>query len=414
MSDIFEIKKVEGLEIIDSRGNFTVRSFVTTKGGVRDFGDAPAGASKGEREAVELRDKDGGVRNAIRSINYYINYALAKLDVRDQDKIDKLMIELDGTENKSRLGANSMISTSIAVAKTAAKAMGIDIFNYIGGFRSHKIPIPLLNILNGGMHAGNELKIQEFLIIPVGFSTFSDAIKASTSIYRTLKNIISEKFGKIYTSLGDEGGVSPPLSKTEDALDLVYAAIKNSGYDNEILLGMDAAASDFYNSKLNVYEIDGAKKTPDEMIDFYKELCERYPVLYLEDPFDENDFERFSILQNKLSKVIITGDDLYTTNIKYLKKGIETKSTSGVIVKLNQIGTVTETLDFYDLARENSIKTVISHRSGETEDNFIADLAVGLNSDFIKTGAPARGERTSKYNRLLEIEKEYEFKYNKI
>ncbi|AWR94953.1 phosphopyruvate hydratase [Acidianus brierleyi] len=414
MSDIFEIKKVEGLEIIDSRGNFTVRSFVTTKGGVRDFGDAPAGASKGEREAVELRDKDGGVRSAVRSINYYINYALAKLDVRDQDKIDRLMIELDGTDNKSRLGANSMISTSIAVAKTAAKAMGIEIFNYIGGFRSHKIPIPLLNILNGGMHAGNELKIQEFLIIPVGFSTFSDAIKASTSIYRTLKNLISEKFGKIYTSLGDEGGVSPPLSKTEEALDLVYTAIKNSGYDNEILLGMDAASSDFYNSKLNVYEIDGTKKTPDEMIDFYKELCERYPILYLEDPFDENDFERFSRLQSKLSKVIITGDDLYTTNIKYLKKGIEMKSTTGVIVKLNQIGTVTETLDFFDLARENSIKTVISHRSGETEDNFIADLAVGLNSDFIKTGAPARGERTSKYNRLLEIEKEYEFKYNKI
>ncbi len=266
MSDIFEIKKVEGLEIIDSRGNFTVRSFVTTKGGVMDFGDAPAGASKGEREAVELRDKDGEVNNAIRSINYYINYALANLDVRDQDKIDKLMIELDGTENKSRLGANSMISTSIAVAKTAAKAMGIEIFNYIGGFRSHKIPIPLLNILNGGMHAGNELKIQEFLIIPTGFNTFTDAIKASTTIYKTLKNLVSEKYGKIYTSLGDEGGISPPLSKTEDALDLVYAAIKNSGYDNEIYLGMDAAASDFYNSKLNVYEIDGTKKTPDEMI----------------------------------------------------------------------------------------------------------------------------------------------------
>jgi enolase len=414
MSDIFGIKKVEGLEILDSRGNFTVRSFVTTKGGIKDFGDAPAGASKGEREAVELRDKDGEVINAIHSIDYYINYALANIDIRNQDKIDRIMVELDGTENKSRLGANAIISTSIAVAKTAAKAMEVEVFDYIGGFRSHKLPIPLLNILNGGMHAGNELKIQEFLIIPTGFSTFSDAIKASTTVYKTLKNLITERYGKIYTALGDEGGVAPPLTKTEDALDLVYAAIKNSGYDNEFYLGMDAASSDFYDSKSNTYEIDGTKKTPDEMLDFYKELCERYPILYLEDPFDENDFEGFSKLQAKLPKVIITGDDLYTTNIKYLKKGIEMKSTTGVIVKLNQIGTITETLDFFDLARQSSIKTVISHRSGETEDNFIADLAVGLNSDFIKTGAPARGERTSKYNRLLEIEKEYKFKYNKI
>ncbi|MBW9140306.1 MAG: phosphopyruvate hydratase [Candidatus Aramenus sp.] len=414
MSSGFEIKKVEAMEILDSRGNFTVRTFVTTKAGIRDFGDAPAGASRGIREAVELRDEDGGVRKAVESVNYYINYALHGMDVRYQKDVDLTMIKLDGTENKSRLGGNSIISTSIAVAKTAARALGVEVFEYIGGFRTHTIPVPLLNILNGGKHAGNQLKIQEFIVIPLGFDSLKEALKASTAVYKTLKNLITERYGKIYTALGDEGGISPPLSKTVDALDFIYTAVKNSGYEDKMYLGMDAAASDFYNERENVYEIDGSKKTPDEMIDFYKDLADAYPILYLEDPFNENDFERFSVLQSKLKKVIVTGDDLYTTNAKYLKKGIEAKSTTGVIVKLNQVGTVTETLEFFDLARENSIKTVVSHRSGETEDNFIADMAVGLNSDFIKTGAPARGERTSKYNRLLEIEKEYGFRYKRV
>ncbi len=414
MNSGFEIKKVEAIEILDSRGNFTVRTFVTTEGGVRDFGDAPAGASRGTREAVELRDQDGGVSKAVESVNYYINYALHGMDVRDQKGVDETMIRLDGTENKARLGGNAIVSTSIAVAKTAARALGVEVFEYIGGFRYHTIPVPLLNILNGGKHAGNSLKIQEFIIVPVGFDSLKDALKASTVVYKTLRNLVAERYGKIYTALGDEGGISPPLSKTVDALDLVYTAVKNSGYEDKIYLGMDAAASDFYNEKENVYEIDGLKKTPEEMIDFYKELVDTYPILYLEDPFNENDFDRFSALQSKVKKLVVTGDDLYTTNPRYLRKGIESRSTSGVIVKLNQVGTVTEALEFFDLARENSIKTVVSHRSGETEDSFIADLAVGLNSDFIKTGAPARGERTSKYNRLLEIEKEYGFRYKKI
>ncbi|ARM76512.1 phosphopyruvate hydratase [Acidianus manzaensis] len=413
MSDEFAIKKVKGMEIIDSRGNRTIRTFVTIEKGISSFGDAPAGASKGSREALELRDSKGSVKPAVDAVNNYISTALSGLDVRRQREIDLTMIKLDGTENKSKLGANAMISTSIAIAKTAALGLGMDIFNYIGGGRSHSIPIPLLNILNGGLHAGNSLKIQEFLIIPVNFDKFSEALFAALDVYKTLKNLITERFGKIYTALGDEGGVAPPLEKTEDALDLVYTAIKNSGYEDKIFLGMDAAASDFYVD--GEYEIDGSKKSPDDMIEYYANLANQYPIIYLEDPFDENDFKRFSILQSKLKNTIVTGDDLYTTNVKYLKKGIEEKSTKGVIVKPNQIGTLTETFQFFDLARENSIKTIISHRSGETEDNFIADLAVALNSDFIKTGAPARGERTSKYNRLLEIENNYCLEYkNKL
>lgn len=401
------------MEILDSRGNRTIRVFVTTENNVTSFGDAPAGASKGSKEAVELRDNKGSVKPAVDAVNNFINNALYGIDVRRQKEIDSILINLDGTENKSKIGGNAIIATSIAVAKTAAASLGIDVFMYLGGGRTHKIPIPLLNILNGGLHAGNNLKIQEFIIIPVKFDKFSEALFAAVEVYKTLKNLITEKYGKIYTALGDEGGVSPPLSTTEEALDIVYTAVKNSGYEDKILLGMDAAASNFYNN--GYYEIDGAKKTPDEMIDYYTALAERYPILYLEDPFSENDINHFSKLQDKLKNTIVTGDDLYTTNVKYLKKGIELKATRGVIVKPNQIGTLTETFEFFDMARENSIKTVISHRSGETEDSFIADLAVALNSDFIKAGAPARGERTAKYNRLLEIENNYSLEYkNKL
>lgn len=236
------------------------------------------------------------------------------------------------------------------------------------------------------------LKIQEFMIIPVKFDSFKEALMASVRIYKSLKGLVAERYGKVYTALGDEGGISPPLSVTEDALNLVYTAIRNEGMEDRVYMGMDAAASDFYNHEKGVYEIDNGTKTPDQMIDFYLDIANRYPLLYLEDPFEEDDFKRFSELQGRLGKVIVTGDDLYTTNVKYLKKGMETKSTKGVIVKANQIGTLTETIQFFDMAKENSIKTVVSHRSGETEDYFIADLSVALNSDFIKTGAPSRRE----------------------
>ncbi|QKQ99318.1 phosphopyruvate hydratase [Metallosphaera tengchongensis] len=407
----FSIARIQGIEIIDSRGNPTVRAKVTLESGIKATGDAPSGASKGTREAVEIRDPNGSVRGALNSINYYISPALTGVDSRNQSYADNMMIELDGTENKARLGANATISTSIAIAKAAAKAMDVEIFTYIGGAGPHYIPVPLLNILNGGLHAGNMLKIQEFIIVPVGFDTFKEALLGSIAVYKTLKNLVTEKYGKIYTALGDEGGISPPLSVTEDALDLVYTAIKNSGMEGKIMIGMDAAASDFYNEKKQIYEIDNVTKTTQQLMDFYVDLANRYPLVYLEDPFEENDIKSFSELQGKIKDVIVTGDDLYTTNIKYLKRGMELGATKGVIVKPNQIGTLTETIEFLNLAKENSIKTVVSHRSGETEDGFIADLAVGLNSNFIKTGAPSRGERTSKYNRILEIEEEYSLKY---
>jgi enolase len=409
MSDSFRIRKVKGYQILDSRGNRTVRVRVETYGGISDFGDAPAGASKGTREAVELRDKDGGVTEAVRIINSVINDSLHGFSVLDQLAIDQALIKLDGTPNKSRIGGNTTIATSIAVLKTASKSLGLEYFKYIGGPRVRYVPIPLLNILNGGLHAGNMLKIQEFIIIPKEFDTFSEALIASTSIYKRLKELITERYGKLYTALGDEGGVAPPLEKTRDALDLIYTAVKQTGYDSQVYLGMDAASSDFF--KDGAYEIDGKKYSPDEMIDYYVSLANEYPILYLEDPFNENDFERFSILQSKLKKTIVTGDDLYTTNVEYLKKGIEKKSTIGTIVKPNQIGTLSETFDYIELAKKNSIKVIVSHRSGETEDSFIADLAVGVQSDFIKTGAPARGERTSKYNRIIEIERDYGLEY---
>ena len=409
MNDEFRIKRIRGYQILDSRGNRTLRVKVETYGGVVDFGDAPAGASKGTREAVELRDKDGGVNEAVRIVNSVVNDALRDFSVLDQLAIDSTLIKLDGTPNKSRIGGNTTIATSIAVLKTASKSLGLEYFRYIGGPRVRYTPIPLLNILNGGLHAGNNLKIQEFIIIPKEFDSFSEALIAATQIYKTLKNLVAERYGKIFTALGDEGGVSPPLDKTRDALDLVYAAVKNAGYDGQVYLGMDAAATDFYVD--GFYEIDGKKYTPDEMIDYYVSLANEYPILYLEDPFNENDFDRFSILQTKLKKTIVTGDDLYTTNVEYLKKGIEKKATTGTIVKPNQIGTLSETFDYIELAKKNSIKVVVSHRSGETEDSFVADLAVGVQSDFIKTGAPARGERTSKYNRIIEIEKDYGLEY---
>jgi len=409
MSDSFRIRKVKGYQILDSRSNRTVRVRVETYGGISDFGDAPAGASKGTREAVELRDKDGGVTEAVRIINSVINDSLHGFSVLDQLAIDQALIKLDGTPNKSRIGGNTTIATSIAVLKTASKFLGLEYFKYIGGPRVRYVPIPLLNILNGGLHAGNMLKIQEFIIIPKEFDTFSEALIASTSIYKRLKELITERYGKLYTALGDEGGVVPPLEKTTDALDLIYTAVKQTGYDGQVYLGMDAAASDFF--KDGAYEIDGRKYSPDEMIDYYVSLANEYSILYLEDPFNENDFERFSILQSKLKKTIVIGDDLYTTNVEYLKKGIEKKSTIGTIVKPNQIGTLSETFDYIELAKKNSIKVIVSHRSGETEDSFIADLAVGVQSDFIKTGAPARGERTSKYNRIIEIERDYGLEY---
>ncbi|MEM0199691.1 MAG: phosphopyruvate hydratase [Saccharolobus sp.] len=412
MINQFSIERIKGLEILDSRGNPTIRVFVKTSNGTEAFGDAPAGASKGSREAIEVRDPNNiTVKKAVDIVNYIIDPALHGFDVRDQAKIDKTMINMDSTENKSRLGANSMIATSIAVLRTASKALNLEVFRYISGPKEAQIPVPLLNIINGGLHAGNKLKVQEFIIIPIKFNTFKEALFASIDVYRNLKGLITERYGKLYTAVGDEGGFSPPLEKTRDALDLIYTAIKNTGYEGQIFLGMDSAATDFYDSSKGKYIIDDMEINADKLLEYYSELVKEYPIVYLEDPFEENSFDNFAILQDELKNVIIVGDDIYTTNTKYLRKGIEEKSTKGVIVKPNQIGTITETFEFVDLAKSNSIKTVASHRSGETEDNFIAEFAVGISSDFIKTGAPARGERISKYNKLLEIENKFELEY---
>ncbi|QGA54396.1 phosphopyruvate hydratase [Sulfolobus sp. E5-1-F] len=412
MLNRFIIEKVKGLEIIDSRGNPTIRVFIRTSDGVESFGDAPAGASKGTREAIEVRDENGlTVKRAVDIVNYIIDPALHGIDVREQGIIDKILIDMDSTENKSKLGGNTIIATSIAALKTASKALGLEVFKYIAGPRLPKIPIPLLNIINGGLHAGNKLKIQEFIIVPIKFNTFKEAFFAAIEVYRTLKGLITERYGKIYTAVGDEGGFSPPLETTREALDLIYTSISNAGYQGKIYMGIDAAASDFYDSKKEKYIIDGKELNPTQLLEFYLELAKEYPIIYLEDPFEENSFDLFSELQNKLNSTIVIGDDLYTTNIKYLKIGIEKRSTRGVIVKPNQVGTISETFEFTNLARRNSIKLVTSHRSGETEDNFIAEFAVGIESDFIKTGAPARGERTSKYNKLLEIENKFGLEY---
>ncbi len=413
MTNYFLIDRIRGIEIIDSRGNPTLRVFVRTKGGIESFGDAPAGASKGTKEAIEIRDPTTlSVRKAVEIVNYVIDPSLHGFDVRDQTKVDNTLIQMDSTENKSKIGGNSMIATSIGVLKTAAKALQLETFQYISGPKYSRIPIPLLNIINGGVHAGNKLKIQEFIIIPVNFKTFREALMASLEIYRNLKNLIAERYGKIFTAVGDEGGFSPPLENTRDALDLLVTSIKNLGYEKQVFLGMDAASSEFFDEKKNVYTLDDKEFSPDKLEEYYLQLTSEYPIIYLEDPFEENSFEKFSELQSKLKNTIVTGDDIYATNIKYLKIGIDKKSTKGVIVKPNQVGTLTETFKFIDLARNNSIKTIISHRSGETEDNFISELAVGVSSDFIKTGAPARGERISKYNKLLEIENKYEIEYN--
>lgn len=412
MEKPFAIRRVKGFQIVNSRGNPTLRVQVVTESGVSGFGDAPEGASKSDKEAVELRDKDYSVRTAVDIVNSIVNETLRGFDVRNQVAIDETLVKLDGTENKSRIGGNVTIATSVAALHAGAKATEQELFRYIGGSRVRHIPVPLLNVINGGKHAGNELKIQEFIIIPYGFSRFADAIEASTRVYRTLKSLITERYGKLYTAVGDEGGFSPPLRRTREALDLLMEAIRRSGYtDQEFKLGLDAASSEFYNEDKGVYELDGEVMDKGKLLEFYVQLANEYPLGYLEDPFQENDMTSFAEIQRAMPNVIVTGDDLYSTNPKYLREGIKINATKGVIVKPNQIGTVTETIEFAEIAKSHAIKTVVSHRSGETESTFVADLSVGLQSDFIKTGAPARGERTAKYNRLIELEELYELRF---
>jgi len=397
------IKNVKARQILDSRGNPTIEAEIETPKCMASA-SAPSGASKGKNEAVEIRGGKGyhgkSVEVAVENVNKIIAPALNGMDVREQEEIDRKLIAIDGTKNKSLLGANACISVSMAAAKCGAMVEGKELFEYLGNGRL--LPIPFLNVINGGMHAGNELTIQEHLIAPIKAASFSDAIRMACETYYSLKEILMKKYGKNSINVGDEGGFAPPLKSSFDALEIIMKAIEENGYENEIKVAIDAAASNFY--KDGYYYIEG-KKMQDEIIDFYIQLASTFPIVSIEDPFEEEDWPRFSQLTEKIgSKVQILGDDIFVTNPKRLKEGIKNKACNAILLKPNQIGTVSEAMEVAKIAKENGYAIMVSHRSGDTCDHFIADLSVGIEAGQIKAGAPARGERVAKYNRLLKIE----------
>ncbi len=405
---MFTIEHIHAREILDSRGNPTVEVDVLTESG---FGRAsvPSGASTGTNEALELRDKDKrylgkGVAKAVNNVNTEIKEALTGLDVRDQREIDGLMIELDGTENKARLGANAILGVSLAAAHAAADSLGISLYRYLGGTNAFTLPVPTLNVVNGGKHAGNELVIQEFMLQPRDAKTFKEAIRMGAETYHTLGSILVKKYGNSAVNVGYEGGYAPPLKNTTDALDALAGAIEEAGYDKKISVGLDCAASEFY--KKGKYTIDGKTYSAGDLVDLYADLVRTYPILSIEDPFEEEAFGDFAALTEKLKDTIIIGDDLFVTNVKRLEKGIKMKAGNALLLKVNQIGTLSEAFDAARLAQKNGYKVVVSHRSAETEDTTIADISVALGAEMIKTGAPARSERNAKYNQLLRIEEE--------
>jgi len=405
---LFIIEQIHAREILDSRGNPTVEVDIETETG---FGRAsvPSGASTGSNEALELRDKGKrfmgkGVLKAVENVNTEIRKALIGMDVRDQRGIDNIMLELDGTENKSRLGANAILGVSLAVAHGAADSIGISLYRYLGGTNAFTLPCPTMNVINGGKHAGNELAIQEFMIQPGGAKTFSEALRMGAETYHTLGAILVKKYGNSAVNVGYEGGYAPPLKNTTDALDALTDAIEVAGYDKKITIGLDSAATEFY--KDGKYKVDGKKFSGGELIDFYAQLIDNYPILSIEDPFEEESFEDFAELTKKLKDKIIIGDDLFVTNVKRLEQGIKMNAGNALLLKVNQIGTLSEAFDAARLAQKNRFKVVVSHRSAETEDTTIADISVALGAELIKTGAPARSERNAKYNQLLRIEEE--------
>ncbi|MHB8102234.1 MAG: phosphopyruvate hydratase [Methanosarcina sp.] len=406
----YKIQKIHAREILDSRGNPTIEVDVFTPKG---FGRAsvPSGASTGTNEALELRDADPnryggkGVLTAVKNVNTIIQKELLGLDVRNQREIDEFMIELDETENKSNLGANAILGVSMAVAKAAADSLNIPLYRYFGGSNAFTLPVPTMNVLNGGKHAGNELAIQEFMIQPKGAETFYDALQIGTEIYQVLGKSLEKKYGRSSTNVGYEGGYAPKMSASTEALDALVQAIEEAGYtESEVTIGIDAAASEFYEDEF--YAIDGKKLTAPELLDYYVELVNSYPILSIEDPFYEEAFEDFEALTNELWDTIIVGDDLFVTNIERLSKGVDMGAANALLLKINQIGTLSEAFDAATMASRNGYTVIVSHRSAETEDTTIADLAVAIGAEMIKTGAPARGERTAKYNQLLRIEED--------
>jgi enolase len=399
------ISTIKAREILDSRGNPTLEVDVHLQNGIRGRASVPSGNSTGIHEAIELRDGTNrfhgkGLKKAIESVEEEIAPKLKDLDVREQKNIDEVMISLDGTENKRRLGANSILGVSIASAKAAASYEEMELYEYIDE-NANMLPIPFFNVINGGVHAGNPLDFQEFMIVPIKAETFRDALRMGSETYNTLKNQLEEKYGSNATNLGDEGGFSPPIEKPREALEFLIDAIEKSGYSGQMALAMDVAASTFYQK--GEYFVSGEKLTRYELIDFYEGLVEDYPIISIEDPLYEEDFQGFAELTERLS-IQIMGDDLFVTNPDRIKRGVEMGSGNAVIWKVNQIGTLTEALHAANLASRSGFAIQVSHRSGDTEDIFISDLSVGIESGQIKSGAPARGERTAKYNRLLRIE----------
>lgn len=403
-----EIEKIQAREILDSRGNPTIEVDVWTCCG---FGRAavPSGASTGVHEALELRDGgdryDGkGVLKAVKNVNEVIAPKIIGMDASAQSEIDGLMIELDGTPNKANLGANAILGVSLGIAKAAASSLGIPLYRYLGGVSTSRLPVPSFNVLNGGKHAGNNLSIQEFMIEPVGAKAFSEGLRMAVETYHALGKILQGKYGVGATNVGFEGGYAPPLTKTRDALDAIMSAIDAAGYNGEIKIGLDSAASSFYAD--GGYSVDGKRLSPDEMVDYYADLVTTYPIILLEDPFEEEAYEDFAKLTARLPNTIIVGDDIYVTNPNRLKKGIEMHATNALLLKLNQIGSVSEAFDTARMAFRAGFKIMASHRSAETEDSALADVAVALGVELLKTGAPARSERTAKYNQLLRIQEE--------
>lgn len=408
-----EIVDVRGREVIDSRGNPTVEVDVTLACGAFGRAAVPSGASTGTREALELRNKRAkryggkGVTTAVNNVNTTIAKGVIGMDAADQMALDKAMIAMDGTANKAKLGANAMLGTSMAVARAAAQAFGLPLYRYLGGVNARVLPIPMMNVINGGAHAANTLDIQEFMIIPFGAKSFSQAIQMGAETFHSLKKILKAK--GLNTAVGDEGGFAPDLGSNEEALAYIIEAIEKAGYEpgKQMGLALDAAASEFYTKGKYVLKSENRKLSAEKMIEYYAQLIEKYPILSIEDGLAEQDWKNWELMTEQLDEVIqLVGDDVFVTNPKILAKGIEDGVANSILIKLNQIGTLTETLDAIEMADQAGYTTVISHRSGETEDTFIADLAVAVNAGQIKTGSMSRTDRVAKYNQLLRIEEE--------
>lgn len=418
MKDYLAIKSVHAIEVFDSRGNPTVQVEVITDGGFTGVAMVPSGASTGSFEAVELRDNEErlmgkGVAKAVYNVNKKISKAILDANVYDQTKIDQTLINLDGTENKGNLGANAILGVSIACAKAAANSLGMCLYKYLGGVNAKKLPTPMMNILNGGKHSDNNISIQEFMIMPIGKKTFREKLETGVDVYHTLKKVLKQKGYSV--AVGDEGGFAPNLKNEEEALELIVEAITKAGYvpGIDVALSLDIASTEMYEEAKKIgkngyyfWKTD-IFKTEQEMVQYLEELVNRYPIISIEDGLAEEDWDGWRELTNKLGKKVqLVGDDLFVTNVKRLRKGIENNVANSILIKPNQIGTITETLDAIELAKKYGYTAIVSHRSGETEDTTIADIAVATNVGQIKTGAPCRTDRIAKYNRLLNIEEE--------